>query len=113
MEAVILSKVGKRYLWEYRGRLSLREKFFNFGQKGRRQREFWALEGIDISIPFGQAVGIIGKNGSGKTTLLKLLCGITRPTRGKVDVAGRAAALLELGAGFQGDLSGRENIYLN
>lgn len=114
MDAVCLSDVGKRYLLEYRNRNSLKETFFNLGRPSRyRRREFWALEGININIPRGQAVGIIGKNGSGKTTLLKLLCRVTRPTRGRVNVTGRVAALLELGAGFQGDFTGRENIYLN
>lgn len=83
--------------------------------QGRRSRyeEFWALKGIDLEIPRGSTFGIIGSNGSGKSTLLKCLVGILTPDKGKISCDNRMAALLELGAGFHPDLSGRENIYLN
>lgn len=83
--------------------------------RGRRARyeEFWALKDVTFDIPHGATVGIIGSNGSGKSTLLKCLAGILYPNKGSIGIDGKLAALLELGAGFHPELSGRENIYLN
>lgn len=78
-----------------------------------KAEDFWALRGIDLEIEQGSTFGLIGHNGSGKTTLLKCIAGILRPTAGSVVQRGRLAALLELGAGFHPELTGRENVYLN
>jgi len=78
------------------------------------QRQNWtALQDISFTIPKGQTVGVIGRNGSGKSTLLTLLSGIYRPTSGRISVRGRVATLLELGAGFNHEFTGMENIFLN
>lgn len=76
-------------------------------------KEFMALDGIDLTIYKGEAVGIIGANGAGKSTLLKILSQITAPTEGEADIYGRVASMLEVGTGFHGELTGRENIYMN
>ncbi len=75
--------------------------------------DVWALEDVSLAVEPGDAVGLIGRNGSGKTTLLRLIAGIVKPTTGLVGAGGRVAALLELGAGFHPDFTGRENVYLN
>jgi ABC-2 type transport system ATP-binding protein len=93
---------------------SLKERIVTFGRRGRKFREeFWALDGVNFSIDAGTTIGLIGHNGSGKSTLLKIIGGIISPSGGRVETRGRIAALLELGAGFHPDLTGRENVYLN
>jgi len=78
-----------------------------------RDKEFWAIKDVTFQLERGEALGIIGANGAGKSTALKLLSGILRPDRGTISVSGRLSALIEVGAGFHPDLTGRENIYLN
>jgi lipopolysaccharide transport system ATP-binding protein len=95
--------------------VSLKEKFSTFMQKGRAPaaKSFWALKDVNLRIGHGERVGIVGHNGAGKSTLLKTICRIYTPTKGRVAVNGAIAPLLEIGAGFQAEISGRENIYLN
>ncbi len=92
---------------------SLKERLVNARRSRANIEEFWALRHIDLEIYSGQTLGLIGGNGSGKSTLLKIIGGILTPSDGYVERRGRLAALLELGAGFHGDLTGRENVYLN
>ncbi|SMC73466.1 ABC transporter ATP-binding protein [Papillibacter cinnamivorans] len=75
--------------------------------------EFWVLDGISLNISRGEVVGLVGRNGAGKSTLLKIIAGILKPTRGMVRTGGTVAPMLELGSGFDQDLTGRENIFLN
>ncbi|MBO7253352.1 MAG: ABC transporter ATP-binding protein [Oscillospiraceae bacterium] len=76
-------------------------------------KTFMALNGIDLTVYKGEALGIIGGNGAGKSTMLKLLCRVTAPTEGEIDIYGRIASMLEVGTGFNGEMTGRENIYMN
>lgn len=103
--------VSKRFV--LRKDKSVKERLVNMGRSRRHREEFWALRDVDLEIDSGATVGLIGPNGSGKSTLLKAIGGIIQPTSGRVLRRGRLAALLELGAGFHPDLTGRENVYLN
>ena len=91
---------------------SLKERAVTFGRRSRAE-DFWALRDVDLEIGTGETVGLVGSNGSGKSTLLKVIGAILQPTTGQVLRRGRLAALLELGAGFHPDLTGRENVFLN
>lgn len=96
--------------------MSIKEAFINSISKRKyedRVKEFWVLRNLNVTINQGDKLGIIGNNGAGKSTMLKLISKIYEPTQGKIDIKGRVVPLIELGAGFNPELTGRENIYLN
>ncbi len=109
--AIEIQQVSKRFRLYQEKYSTLKERVIHAGQVPHE--DFWALREVNAEIPAGQTVGILGRNGSGKSTLLKCIAGILQPTSGQVVVRGQLAAMLELGAGFQPELSGRDNVYLN
>ena len=109
--AIQLEGVGKRFMRHADRRNTLKERLVR--GRARNTQDFWAVRDVNVQIPTGSVYGLIGHNGSGKSTLLKLITGIYRPTEGRITTQGRVAALIELGAGFHPDMTGRENIRLN
>ena len=109
--AVDLQHVGKRFKRHTDRRNSIKERLVR--GRARKPEDFWAVRNVTLQIPKGSVYGLIGHNGSGKSTLLKMIGGIYRPTEGSITTDGRVAALIELGAGFHPDMTGRENINLN
>lgn len=108
---VEMSEVAKKFV--IRRDKSVKDRVLQFRRSRSHESEFWALQGVDLKLHAGSTIGLIGPNGSGKSTLLKVIGGIIEPDQGRVCTRGRIAALLELGAGFHPDLSGRDNVYLN
>lgn len=108
---VSVDNVSKRFI--VNSQKSFKERVLNARTGRKHKQDFWALQDINLEIETGSTVGLVGHNGSGKSTLLKVIGGIIGPTTGTVKRRGRMAALLELGAGFHPDLTGRENVFLN
>lgn len=92
---------------------SIKEYFVRLLKGGLHYKHFWALDGVSFTVEKGEVLGIIGHNGAGKSTLLKVISRILKPTKGKVRVGGNVVPMLELGSGFDNELTGRENIFLN
>jgi ABC-2 type transport system ATP-binding protein len=109
--AIEVRSISKQFKLYHERYMSLKEKAIHFGRQP--YEAFAALENIDFDVEQGSTVGILGHNGCGKSTLLKCVAGILQPTRGEIVTRGRVAALLELGAGFNHELTGRENVFMN
>ena len=103
--------MGRRFRVNKHRNLTLKEAILR--PEMRRTEEFWALRGVSFDVEPGESIGFVGRNGSGKTTLLRLIAGIFAPTTGRLEVGGTVGSLLELGAGFHPDFTGRENIFLS
>jgi lipopolysaccharide transport system ATP-binding protein len=109
-----LQNVSKRFAFRPDSPQSVLETVISaFSRRRSKTQDLWAVHDVSFDVMSGQAIGIVGRNGSGKSTLLKLIARILQPTQGEIMVRGRVSALLELGAGFHPDLTGRENIFLN
>ena len=114
MDPIIqVSHVDMKFHMNVSRTTSLKEWFVQKLKGTLRYEDFYALKDVSLEVQRGEVVGIVGKNGSGKSTLLKVISGIYKPSAGKVVSAGRIAPMLELGSGFDYELSGRENIFLN
>jgi ABC-type polysaccharide/polyol phosphate transport system ATPase subunit len=109
--AISIKNANKKYCLYRRNIHRIFEMLFPFGRQ--YHIPFYALQDIDLEVKRGETLGIIGRNGSGKSTMLQLICGILQPTMGSVHINGRISALLELGAGFNPEFSGRDNVYLS
>jgi lipopolysaccharide transport system ATP-binding protein len=114
--ALSLRGVGKSYDVSGRQSTTLTEQVADWVGRARGAddaRKFWALRDVSCGIGKGEIVGLVGRNGAGKSTLLKLVCGVTAPSTGEIDIYGRIGSLLEVGTGFHPELTGRENVFLN
>ena len=111
MTAIAVDNVSKHFRLNTDRAYSVKERVLKLGRT--THENFWALRDINLTVEEGETVGILGHNGSGKSTLLKCIAGILKPSSGQIRQKGRIASLLELGAGFHPDLTGRENVYIN
>jgi ABC-type polysaccharide/polyol phosphate transport system ATPase subunit len=112
LAAIEVDRLGVRYDLRLTRRNTLRQSFRNFGRRSTDEKDFWALRDVSFRLVHGESLAIIGPNGAGKSTLLQVLAGIITPSEGSIEVRGQISSLLTLGAGFDQDLTGRENILL-
>ncbi len=110
-----IENVSMRFNLGIEKNFSIKEAFISVFDKKRRKKktDFWALSDVSFHVKKGEVIGLIGSNGAGKSTLLKVVSGVMKPTKGKVYVSGQISPMIELGAGFDAELTARENIYLN
>ena len=114
MAGIRVESVSKRFRLYAKDRpYTLQETLVRGFRKLKVQEEFWALQDVSLEVAAGEMVGVIGRNGAGKSSLLRLVGGIGQPDKGRIVVEGRLGALIELGAGFHPELTGRENVYMN
>ncbi|HET9187265.1 MAG TPA: ABC transporter ATP-binding protein, partial [Acidothermaceae bacterium] len=109
---ITVNDIGIKFAINRRRRMELKNLFIRGAKETLGEGEFWALRDVSFSVGTGEAVGVIGRNGSGKSTLLRLIAGVLLPDEGSVEVHGGVGAMIELSAGFVGDLTARDNVYL-
>jgi ABC-type polysaccharide/polyol phosphate transport system ATPase subunit len=112
-KVIKIENVGMRFNLSQEKIDNIKEYFIKMVKRELMFQEFWALKDVSFEIEQGDRVGVVGLNGAGKSTLLKIISGVMKPTEGNVDIKGKLVPLLELGAGFDSNYTGRENIYLN
>jgi len=110
---IVLEDLSLRYFLAKQRVASFKEYFIHFARGSLSYEELWALKDINLRVERGEALGVVGPNGAGKSTLAKVIAGVLKPTRGNRQVVGTISPLLELGTGFDGELTGYENIFLN
>lgn len=109
-----VNNVSMRFNLGIEKNFSLKQFFIDFFKhKKNKKSEFWALSDVNFQVEKGEVIGFVGTNGAGKSTLLKIIAGVMKPTKGNIDIYGNICPMIELGAGFDMDLTARENIYLN
>lgn len=114
MPGIEVQSVSKRFRrYSDTRSYTLQDAFIRGFRRPHVQDQFWALQDVSLTVPSGEMTGVIGRNGAGKSSLLRLVGGVGKPDRGRIVVAGRLGALIDLGAGFHPELTGRENIYMN
>ncbi|HBY46592.1 MAG TPA: ABC transporter, partial [Chloroflexi bacterium] len=111
--AIEFRDVSRRFVLHHERRASFQDWFVGLVRPRGAAEEFWALRDVTFAVRRGETFGLVGRNGAGKSTLLKLVTRILEPSSGSVRVNGRSYAMLELGAGFHPELSGRDNVFLN
>ena len=112
MESIVVDNISKRYRIPHHKKTTLFQNLVGLIKQQSNYEELWALKDVSFEVERGQAFGIIGRNGSGKSTLLKMLARVLYPDSGSVIINGKIASFLELGVGFQPELSARENVYI-
>jgi lipopolysaccharide transport system ATP-binding protein len=112
MSAIIVDNISKKFRIPHEKKTTVLQNIIGLVKRQLSYEEFWALKDVSFEVNEGEALGIIGKNGSGKSTLLKILAGVLYPDSGSIDLNGKVASFLELGIGFQPELTARDNVYI-